>query len=208
MNTLLDTLRGSAAAFVEVRRDIHRHPELGFEEHRTSALVAQQLEQWGYEVERSLGGTGVVGRLVRGSGSRRLGLRADMDALPITEANAFAHASTHDGVMHACGHDGHTAMLLAAARHLAEHGGFDGTLTLIFQPAEEGGGGALRMMEDGLFGRRPGDGICAMHNRPGWRQGRLALRGGAAMASSDYATLTLTGVGGHGAMPHRTADPI
>ncbi|WP_373764961.1 M20 aminoacylase family protein, partial [Delftia acidovorans] len=208
MNTLLDTLRGSAAAFVEVRRDIHRHPELGFEEHRTSALVAQQLEQWGYEVERSLGGTGVVGRLVRGSGSRRLGLRADMDALPITEANAFAHASTHDGVMHACGHDGHTAMLLAAARHLAEHGGFDGTLTLIFQPAEEGGGGALRMMEDGLFERHPCDAIFAMHNMPGLPQGRLALREGAAMASSDYATLTLTGVGGHGAMPHRTADPI
>ncbi len=208
MNTLLDTLRGSAAAFVEVRRDIHRHPELGFEEHRTSALVAQQLEQWGYEVERSLGGTGVVGRLVRGSGSRRLGLRADMDALPITEANAFAHASTHDGVMHACGHDGHTAMLLAAARHLAEHGGFDGTLTLIFQPAEEGGGGALRMMEDGLFERHPCDAIFAMHNMPGLPQGRLALREGAAMASSDYATLTLTGVGGHGAMPHRTADRI
>ncbi|QRI93093.1 amidohydrolase [Delftia lacustris] len=208
MNTLLDTLRGSAAAFVEVRRDIHRHPELGFEEHRTSALVAQQLEQWGYEVERGLGGTGVVGRLVRGSGSRRLGLRADMDALPIAEANEFAHASTHAGVMHACGHDGHTAMLLAAARHLAEHGGFDGTLTLIFQPAEEGGGGALRMMEDGLFERHPCDAIFAMHNMPGLPQGRLALREGAAMASSDYATLTLTGVGGHGAMPHRAADPI
>ena len=208
MNTLLDTLRGSAAAFVELRRDIHRHPELGFEEHRTSALVAQQLEQWGYEVERGLGGTGVVGRLVRGSGSRRLGLRADMDALPIAEANEFAHASTHAGVMHACGHDGHTAMLLAAARHLAEHGGFDGTLTLIFQPAEEGGGGALRMMEDGLFERHPCDAIFAMHNMPGLPQGRLALREGAAMASSDYATLTLTGVGGHGAMPHRAADPI
>nr|WP_180319426.1 M20 aminoacylase family protein [Delftia acidovorans] len=208
MNTLLDTLRGSAAAFVDVRRDIHRHPELGFEEHRTSALVAQQLEQWGYEVERGLGGTGVVGRLVRGSGSRRLGLRADMDALPIAEANEFAHASTHAGVMHACGHDGHTAMLLAAARHLAEHGGFDGTLTLIFQPAEEGGGGALRMMEDGLFERHPCDAIFAMHNMPGLPQGRLALREGAAMASSDYATLTLTGVGGHGAMPHRAADPI
>ncbi|MDH0847881.1 M20 family metallopeptidase [Delftia tsuruhatensis] len=208
MNTLLDTLRGSAAAFVELRRDIHKHPELGFEEHRTSALVAQQLEQWGYEVERGLGGTGVVGRLVRGSGSRRLGLRADMDALPIAEANEFAHASTHAGVMHACGHDGHTAMLLAAARHLAEHGGFDGTLTLIFQPAEEGGGGALRMMEDGLFERHPCDAIFAMHNMPGLPQGRLALREGAAMASSDYATLTLTGVGGHGAMPHRAADPI
>jgi hippurate hydrolase len=208
MTTLLDTLRGTAAAFVEVRRDIHRHPELGFEEHRTSALVARQLEQWGYEVERGLGGTGVVGRMVRGSGGRRLGLRADMDALPITEANSFAHASAHAGVMHACGHDGHTAMLLAAARHLAQDGGFDGTLTLIFQPAEEGGGGALRMMEDGLFERHPCDAIFAMHNMPGLPQGRLALREGAAMASSDYATLTLTGVGGHGAMPHRAADPI
>jgi hippurate hydrolase len=165
MTTLLDTLRGTAAAFVEVRRDIHRHPELGFEEHRTSALVARQLEQWGYEVERGLGGTGVVGRMVRGSGGRRLGLRADMDALPITEANSFAHASAHAGVMHACGHDGHTAMLLAAARHLAQDGGFDGTLTLIFQPAEEGGGGALRMMEDGLFERHPCDAIFAMHAR-------------------------------------------
>lgn len=208
MNPLVQTLRDRARAFIDVRRDIHRHPELGFEEHRTAALVAQLLQDWGYAVERGVGGTGVVGRLVRGSGRRRLGLRADMDALPISEANGFAHASVHAGVMHACGHDGHTAMLLAAAQHLAQEVAFDGTLTLIFQPAEEGGGGALRMMEDGLFERHPCDAIFAMHNMPGLAQGRLALREGAAMASSDYATLTLTGVGGHGAMPHHAADPI
>lgn len=208
MNPLVQTLRDRARAFIDVRRDIHRHPELGFEEHRTAALVAQLLQDWGYAVERGVGGTGVVGRLVRGSGRRRLGLRADMDALPISEANGFAHASVHAGVMHACSHDGHTAMLLAAAQHLAQGGAFDGTLTLIFQPAEEGGGGALRMMEDGLFERHPCDAIFAMHNMPGLAQGRLALREGAAMASSDYATLTLTGVGGHGAMPHHAADPI
>ncbi|MFS2162883.1 M20 aminoacylase family protein [Variovorax sp. Varisp62] len=206
--TLLDDLHAQADAFIDIRRDIHRHPELGFDEHRTSALVAERLEAWGYAVERGLGGTGVVGRLVRGNGERRLGLRADMDALPIDEATGLDYASEHGGVMHACGHDGHTAMLLAAAHHLAERGRFDGTLNLIFQPAEEGGGGALRMIEQGLFDKYPCDAIFAMHNMPGLPQGRLALREGAAMASSDYATITLTGIGGHGAMPHRAADPI
>ncbi len=194
--------------FISLRRDIHRHPELAFEEHRTAALVADKLEAWGYAVERGIGSTGVVGTLVRGRGNRRLGLRADMDALPIDEASGAAWSSTHPGVMHACGHDGHTAMLLAAARHLAEQGSFDGTLHLIFQPAEEGGGGALRMMADGLFERFPCDAVFAMHNMPGTAQGHLVLREGAAMASSDYATITLTGIGGHGAMPHHTADPI
>ena len=208
MSSLLDDLNARADAFVAIRRDIHRHPELAFDEHRTAELVAQKLEAWGYAVERGLGGTGVVGRLVRGKGARRLGLRADMDALPIDEATGLPYASAHAGVMHACGHDGHTAMLLAAAQHLAERGRFDGTLNLIFQPAEEGGGGALRMMDDGLFERYPCDAIFAMHNMPGLAQGRLALREGAAMASSDYATITLTGYGGHGAMPHRAADPI
>lgn len=206
--TLLDDLHAQADAFIDIRRDIHRHPELGFDEHRTSALVAERLEAWGYAVERGLGGTGVVGRLVRGNGERRLGLRADMDALPIDEATGLDYASEHGGVMHACGHDGHTAMLLAAAHHLAERGRFDGTLNLIFQPAEEGGGGALRMIEQGLFDKYPCDAIFAMHNMPGLPQGRLALREGAAMASSDYATITLTGIGGHGAMPHRAVDPI
>jgi hippurate hydrolase len=204
----LAALTAQADEFVAVRRDIHQHPELAFEEHRTSDLVALRLAQWGYTVTRGLGGTGVVGQLRRGSGTKALGLRADMDALPIREATGLAHASCHDGVMHACGHDGHTAMLLAAARHLAKSSDFSGTLNLIFQPAEEGGGGALRMMDDGLFEQFPCDAVFAMHNMPGVPQGRLVLREGAAMASSDYATVTLTGVGGHGAMPHRAVDPV
>jgi hippurate hydrolase len=208
MSTLLEELHAQADEFISVRRDIHRHPELAFDEHRTSALVAEKLQGWGYAVERGLGGTGLVGRLVRGDGRRRLGLRADMDALPIHETTGLPHASCHAGVMHACGHDGHTAMLLAAAQHLAQHGRFSGTLNLIFQPAEEGGGGALRMMDDGLFEKYPCDAVFAMHNMPGIPQGRLVLREGAAMASSDYATVTLTGIGGHGAMPHRAADPV
>ncbi|MDM0074559.1 M20 aminoacylase family protein [Variovorax sp. J2P1-59] len=206
--TLLDALHQQADEFIGLRRDIHHHPELAFDEHRTSELVASKLKAWGYEVERGLGGTGVVGRLRRGDGTRQLGLRADMDALPIDEATGLAYASSHQGVMHACGHDGHTAMLLAAAHHLAHRGRFSGTLNLIFQPAEEGGGGALRMMQDGLFDKYPCDAIFAMHNMPGTPQGRLVLREGAAMASSDYATVTLTGIGGHGALPHRTADPV
>jgi len=205
---LLQALQARAGEFISLRRDIHRHPELAFEEHRTAALVADKLEGWGYTVHRGIGGTGVVGTLVRGHGTRRLGIRADMDALPIDEASGTSWTSVHAGVMHACGHDGHTAMLLAAARHLAEQGLFDGTLNLIFQPAEEGGGGALRMMEDGLFERFPCDAIFAMHNMPGIAQGHFVLREGAAMASSDYATVTVTGTGGHGAMPHRAADPI
>ena len=208
MTYLLHALQARAGEFISLRRDIHRHPELAFEEHRTAALVADKLEAWGYAVERGIGGTGVVGTLARGQGEKRLGIRADMDALPIDEATGLEYASSNRGVMHACGHDGHTAMLLAAARHLAEHSTFDGTLHLIFQPAEEGGGGALRMMEDGLFERFPCDAIFAMHNMPGIEQGRLVLREGAAMASSDYATIALHGIGGHGAMPHRAADPI
>ena len=208
MHTLLEEHYAQAEAFTSLRRDIHRHPELAFDEHRTSALVADQLQSMGYAVERGLGGTGVVGQLVRGNGPRRLGLRADMDALPIHETTGLPHASCHAGVMHACGHDGHTAMLLAAAQHLAAHGDFSGTLNLIFQPAEEGGGGALRMMDDGLFDKYPCDAVFAMHNMPGVPQGQLVLREGAAMASSDYASVTLTGVGGHGAMPHRATDPV
>jgi hippurate hydrolase len=206
--TLLDTMRAQADTFVGIRRDIHRHPELAFEEHRTSDLVAAKLREWGYEVTRGLAGTGLVGQLKRGNGTRQLGIRADMDALPIVEATGLEWTSTHAGKMHACGHDGHTAMLLAAAQHLAQRGRFDGTLNLIFQPAEEGGGGALRMIEDGLFDRFPCDAVFAMHNMPGFAQGQLVLRDGATMASSDYATITLTGTGGHGAMPHRAADPV
>ena len=194
--------------FVALRRDIHRHPELAFDEHRTSALVAQKLQSWGYAVTTGLGGTGVVGQLRRGNTPRTIGLRADMDALPIVEDSGADWTSCHHGVMHACGHDGHTAMLLAAAHHLAQHGRFDGTLNLIFQPAEEGGGGALKMMEDGLFQRFPCDAIFAMHNMPGIPQGQLVFRSGPAMASSDYATITLHGHGGHGAMPHKATDVV
>ena len=194
--------------FIAVRRDIHRHPELAFQERRTAALVAAQLGAWGYAVTTGLGGTGVVGQLKRGTSERSIGLRADMDALPIAEATGAAWTSCEHGVMHACGHDGHTAVLLAAAHHLAQHGRFDGTLNLIFQPAEEGGGGALKMMEDGLFDRFPCDAIFAMHNMPGFPQGQLLFLGGPTMASSDYATVTLHGVGGHGAMPHKTTDPL
>lgn len=195
-------------AFVDIRRDIHRHPELAYEEHQTANLVAQQLRQWGYRVTEGIGGTGVVGQLVLGSGKRRLGLRADMDALPIVESSGVPWASKHHGVMHACGHDGHTAMLLAAAHHLAGQGSFDGTLNLIFQPAEEGGGGALRMMQDGLFELFPCDAIFAMHNMPGVAQGRLVFRNGPFMASSDYVSIHIHGKGGHGAMPHLAADPL
>lgn len=208
MHALLSRLQAQSPDFIELRRDIHQHPELAFDEHRTAALVAEKLRAWGYQVQTGMGGTGVVGQLVRGRGQRRLGLRADMDALPIEEATGLAYASRHHGVMHACGHDGHTAMLLAAAQYLAQEGSWDGVLTLIFQPAEEGGGGALRMMEDGLFEQYPCDAVFAMHNMPGIAQGHLVLREGAAMASSDYATVILTGVGGHGAMPHRATDPL
>jgi hippurate hydrolase len=205
---LLDALRSRVGEFVSLRRDIHRNPELAFEEHRTAALVADKLETWGYQVQRGLGGTGVVGTLVRGEGTRRVGLRADMDALPVQEASGVEWSSRRPGLMHACGHDGHTAMLLAAARHLADQGNFDGTLNLIFQPAEEGGGGALRMMADGLFEKHPCDAVFAMHNMPGIAQGRLVLREGPTMASSDYATIVLNGKGGHGAMPQHAADPV
>jgi hippurate hydrolase len=208
MTYLRDALSERVGEFIQLRRDIHQHPELAFEEHRTSALVADKLQAWGYAVHRGLGGTGVVGTLTRGTSQRRLGLRADMDALPIQEANGVAWASTKPGLMHACGHDGHTAMLLAAAKALANDVTFDGTLNLIFQPAEEGGGGAVRMMADGLFEQHPCDAVFAMHNMPGVPTGHFVFRDGPAMASSDYATIRIHGTGGHGAMPHRAADPL
>ena len=205
---LRHSLSERVGEFIALRREIHAHPELAFQEHRTAALVARKLTDWGYEVATGLGGTGVVGTLQRGRGSRRLGIRADMDALPITEATGHAWSSQTPGVMHACGHDGHTATLLAAARHLAEHGDFDGTLHLIFQPAEEGAAGAVRMMDDGLFERFPCDTLFALHNMPGSPTGHFTFRAGATMASSDNVTITLQGIGGHGAMPHTTADPL
>lgn len=208
MTYLRDALTDRVGEFIQLRRDIHQHPELAFEEHRTSDLVAAKLESWGYAVHRGLGGTGVVGTLKRGTGLRCLGLRADMDALPIQEATGAEWSSVKPGLMHACGHDGHTAMLLAAAKTLAQEETFDGTLNLIFQPAEEGGGGAVRMMADGLFEQHPCDAVFAMHNMPGTPVGHFVFRDGAAMASSDYVTLRIHGTGGHGAMPHRAADPL
>jgi hippurate hydrolase len=206
--SILETLRSQAGPFVALRQDLHRHPELGLQEFRTSALIAEQLESWGYTVTRGLAATGLVAQLVRGGGHKRLGLRADMDALPIHEANTFGHRSVHDGVMHACGHDGHAAMLMAAARHIADEVEFSGTLNLIFQPAEEHPGGARLMIEQGLFEQFPCDAVFAMHNMPGIQAGELVFIEGPAMASSDDVTVTLTGVGGHGAMPHRAQDPV
>ncbi|AUG39590.1 amidohydrolase [Pseudomonas chlororaphis] len=191
-----------------VRQDIHAHPELGFEENRTAALVARSLEEWGYQVHSGIGKTGVVGVLRNGSSPRRLGLRADMDALPIIENSGVAYSSRHSGCMHACGHDGHTAMLLGAARYLAATRQFDGTLTLIFQPAEEGQGGAEAMLADGLLERFPCDALFGMHNMPGLPAGHLGFREGPMMASQDLLTVTLEGVGGHGSMPHLTVDPL
>jgi hippurate hydrolase len=205
---MLQALQPLAAEFVALRRDLHRHPELGLKEFRTSDLAAERLSAWGYSVHRGLAGTGLVAQLVRGTGTKRLGLRADMDALPILEENTFAHASCHEGVMHACGHDGHTAMLLAAAKHIAQSVAFSGTLNLIFQPAEEHPGGAKIMIEEGLFDRFPCDAIFAMHNMPGHPAGHLVFREGAAMASSDDVTITITGQGGHGAMPHKAQDVV
>ncbi|MBK7026038.1 MAG: amidohydrolase [Polaromonas sp.] len=212
MTYLQDALVHRVGEFIQLRRDIHQHPELAFEEHRTADLVASKLESWGYTVHRGLGGTGVVGTLKRGDGKRKLGIRADMDALPINENTGLAWASSTPGIMHACGHDGHTAILLAAAKAIAQNdspnSSFNGTLNLIFQPAEEGGGGAVRMMEDGLFTHHPCDAVFALHNMPGVPVGHFVFREGAAMASSDYASIRIKGKGGHGAMPHRAADAL
>ncbi len=205
-------LRQSIAAlseeFVEIRRRIHAHPELAFEERQTSELVAERLAAWGYAVHRGLGTTGVVGQLTKGRGQKTLGIRADMDALPIQEQTGLPYASTVAGKMHACGHDGHTAILLCAARYLAESVDFNGTLNLIFQPAEENEGGALRMVEEGLFDRFPCDEIYALHNSPGLPVGQIGVIAGPAMASFDRATVTLRGRGAHGAMPHHGIDAM
>lgn len=192
---------------ITLRQRIHAHPELGFEEFSTSELVAQCLTQWGYDVSTGVGKTGVVGTLKNGEG-RSLGLRADMDALPIQEATGLPYASRIDGVMHACGHDGHTATLLAAAKYLAQTREFNGTLNLVFQPAEEGLGGAKKMLEDGLFERFPCDAIFAMHNIPGYPAGQLGFYSGPFMASADTVTIKVIGTGGHGAVPHKSVDPV
>jgi amidohydrolase len=190
------------------RQDFHAHPELGFEETRTAGLVAARLEEFGIEVHRGVGRTGVVGVLRAGSGKGCIGLRADMDALPVQEVNTFAHRSRHDGRMHACGHDGHTAMLLGAAKHLAATRNFDGTVNFLFQPAEEGLGGALAMIEDGLFERFPCDAVFAMHNRPSLPVGRFAVRAGAVMAAGGFFDIRVLGRGAHGARPESGVDPV
>ena len=192
----------------EIRRDLHAHPELCYEEQRTADVVAARLTKWGIPVVRGLGVTGVVGSIKNGTSSRAIGLRADMDALPMQEINGFAHASRHPGKMHACGHDGHTAMLLGAAHHLATNRNFDGTVYLIFQPAEEGGGGARRMMDDGLFEQFPMEAVYGMHNWPGIPEGNFGVVAGPMMASSNEFRVTVRGKGAHAAQPHRGIDPV
>jgi amidohydrolase len=205
---LLDSIVTQAASIAAVRRDIHAHPELCFQEQRTADVVAAKLTEWGIPVHRGMGTTGVVGIVKNGSSSRALGLRADMDALPMQEFNTFAHASQNAGKMHACGHDGHVAMLLAAAQHFAKNRNFDGTVYLIFQPAEEGGGGAREMINDGLFEKFPMEAVFGMHNWPGSQVGKFAVSPGPVMASTSEFKITIHGKGGHGAMPHLGTDPV
>ncbi|PZO04619.1 MAG: amidohydrolase [Hyphomicrobiales bacterium] len=194
---------------IAIRRDIHAHPEIGFEEVRTSGIVAEKLAEWGIEVHRGIGGTGVVG-ILHGTGGpgRRIGLRADMDALPMDETTNLPWRSTIPGRMHACGHDGHTTMLLGAARYLAENRGFAGTAVFVFQPAEEGLGGARAMLADNLFERFPCDEIYGIHNAPNLDPGQIAVFPGAAMAGADFFDIKITGKGSHGAMPHVGRDPV
>ncbi|MGH8804600.1 MAG: M20 aminoacylase family protein [Polaromonas sp.] len=208
---IIDSILTGAAEIAAVRRDIHAHPELCFQEVRTADVVAQKLTEWGIPSHRGMGTTGVVG-IVHGrdggKSGRAVGLRADMDALPMQEFNKFAHASTHPGKMHACGHDGHTAMLLAAAQHFAKHRDFDGTVYLIFQPAEEGGGGAREMIKDGLFEKFPMEAVFGMHNWPGAPVGTFAVSAGPVMASSNEFKITIHGKGSHAALPHNGIDPV
>lgn len=205
---VLDSLTKQASSIAAIRRDIHAHPELCFEEIRTADLVAQKLTEWGIPIHRGMGKTGVVGILKCGTSDRAIGLRADMDALPMQEFNQFAHASQHAGKMHACGHDGHVAMLLAAAQYLSKHQNFDGTVYFIFQPAEEGGGGAREMMRDGLFDKFPMQAVYGMHNWPGLKEGQFALSAGPVMASSNEFKITIHGKGCHAALPHNGIDPV
>ncbi|MEO9150343.1 MAG: M20 aminoacylase family protein [Burkholderiaceae bacterium] len=205
---LIDSITRQADAIAAVRRDLHAHPELCFAEHRTADSVAAKLTEWGIPIHRGMGTTGVVGIIKGGSSDRAIGLRADMDALPIQECNDFAHKSVHAGRMHACGHDGHTAMLLAAAQYLAKHRNFDGTVYLIFQPAEEGGGGAREMMNDGLFDKFPMQAVFGMHNWPGMPVGTFAVSPGPVMASTSEFKITVRGKGSHAALPHNGVDPV
>jgi amidohydrolase len=206
----LETIRGYQSDLITIRRDLHAHPELGYEETRTAAMVADRLRALGLEVHTGLGRTGVVGVLrgQRNDSGRAIGLRADMDALPIAEENTFAHRSRQEGKMHGCGHDGHTTMLLGAARYLAETKAFNGTVVFIFQPGEEGHAGARAMIEDGLFRRFPVDAVFALHNWPSLLAGTIGLNHGPMMAGIDRFNLSVEGIGGHGAHPHQAIDPI
>ena len=205
---ILDSIVTQAAAISAIRRDIHAHPELRFEEDRTADVVAAALTEWGIPIHRGMGKTGVVGIVKNGTSNRAVGLRADMDALPMQEFNTFKHASRHKGKMHACGHDGHVAMLLAAAQHFARHRNFDGTVYLIFQPAEEGGGGAREMIKDGLFEKFPMEAVFGMHNWPGFEVGKFAVSPGPVMASSNEFKIRIRGKGSHAALPHNGIDPV
>jgi amidohydrolase len=205
----IDRIENFAGELTAIRRDLHAHPEIGFEEVRTSGIVADKLTQWGVEVHRGIGGTGVVGVLKgKGSGGKRIGLRADMDALPMEENTNLKWRSTIPGRFHGCGHDGHTTMLLGTARYLAETRDFDGTVHFIFQPAEEGLGGARAMIADRLFSRFPCDEIYGLHNAPDLNHGEIAVLPGPAMAGADFFDITIRGYGAHGAMPERSKDPV
>jgi amidohydrolase len=208
MTSPIDQIRRYHPELTAIRQDIHAHPELGLEEHRTADLVARKLEEWGIEVHRGVGTTGVVGVLRSGNGEATIGLRADMDALPIVEANEFAYRSQNHGRMHACGHDGHTTMLLGAARYLAETRNFNGTVNFIFQPGEEGCGGALAMLQDDLFQRFPCNSVYGMHNRPGMPVGKYGIAPGTAMAGGGFFDINITGKGAHGARPEESIDPV
>lgn len=205
---LIDTIKTRSVQHANWRREIHAHPELAYKEHRTADFVAKKLESFGIPIVRGLGKTGVVGTIKSGTSDRSVGLRADMDALPLQEMNEFEHRSQHEGVMHACGHDGHTTMLLAAAEHLAQNRNFDGIVHFIFQPAEEGEAGAKAMMDDGLFDDFPMDAVYALHNWPGLAVGKMAMRAGPAMAAMDIFEAKIIGSGGHAALPHLAVDPI
>ena len=205
---IIDSLTTQAASIAAVRRQIHANPELCFKEIQTADLVAAKLTEWGIPIHRGMGTTGVVGIVKNGTSSRAIGLRADMDALPMQEFNTFAHASKNAGKMHACGHDGHVAMLLAAAQHFATQRHFDGTVYLIFQPAEEGGGGAREMIKDGLFEKFPMEAVYGMHNWPGMAVGKFAVSPGPVMASSNEFKIVIHGKGGHAALPHNSLDPV
>jgi len=210
MTTPVEHIRGYHAELTGIRRDLHAHPELAFEESRTSSIVAKALESWGIEVHRGLAKTGVVG-VIKGkktASGKAVGLRADMDCLPMHETGSVPYRSQHEGRAHACGHDGHTTMLLGAARYLAQTRNFDGTAYLIFQPAEEGGGGGQVMVKEGLFKKFPANEIYALHNYPGLAPGKIAVRAGPMMAATDELKIAIRGTGGHGAFPHLTVDPV